>query len=1250
MRLQTILPYLAALTLLFTACKQETRQSHNDMPQPDRLPKDQRIGLLAKHETLMTADPVTGEVPKDKLYHVRKALQAQVATRSVQSRSWTPIGPTDVGGRTRAITVDMRDTTMSTIWVGSVSGGLWRCTDALTVPQWTRIDDWPGSPSISSIVQDPNDLETFYVSTGEGWFNADAYRGDGIYKSVDGGISWTLLEETANARFRYTQKMLFTQRGDLLACTRDRGIMRSQDGGLTWEDCLSNRTTTGASSRAADVEMAAGGTLYASMGIFSTDGVYKSEDDGDNWTFLEFPEVDPYERIEIALSPVDTSRVLVLLQDEDTRGCKYIMESTDAGDSWRQLNVPSAIGMDNFARNQAWYDLVAMYHPTDTSTIIIGGVDLIRSRDGGDSWQQLTNWREGTSPIHVHADQHFIVPVPGQPDAMLFGNDGGVWLSEDLRADDPDFRDLSQGYISTQYYACSLHPDPEVSYYMAGAQDNGTQAMTRDSLGPAEQVLGGDGAFNHIDEEDGDIRIGAFQNGNYVYTTDAWQNREFLFPPGTGFFINPTTYDTPSKTMYGSYSGGSYLYLEVLTGVVDSVSVPGLGSNRVSALKVDPSDSNVLYIGSESGTLLRLTNPKSQDHDLEVLRTGSGYLRAIDIDRGNRDRIVMCYSNFNTQSVYYSEDYGDTFENLELNLPNVPVRWVSFAPNTPQIIIAATEVGMWELDLSADVQEWLYVGDPIGAVRVDMITPRYQDGHVAVATYGRGMYTTDDYATAALGFASSVSQALEVSPEIEDCGAAALVQIPLGINQPADTAINIQVSVVGGSAVEGRDYALLTQDIQLPAQTQDTFIEVEVYSDRMGIGDRTVVLNLSTADLGVSISRHTLTIVEDDQSPSADVNAIQYFFAPDGTTTQAPFTGFWEDGRSQFVYSREQLSRIGVEPGTELTAMQLVVSDKQSSQPFEGFTVTMANISQNSTDIDFIEAEADVVYEGDYSTVLGFNRFDLTRPFAYDGEAILVSFCYDNQSFTSSDAIAAFMVDDVDAITARIAEEDGAIGCELQDVGDLGNFLPALFLESLGSIKLSTTTDLLASDVDPDIAAYYYASDSIVGSARVDSEGEAACISMQVIEDGSGLQACPTCQVDYSTRQVDVDHDSDQVIDYCLYFNMEVLDQIDIDLATIYHVETDSLLDAEVTIVDGVALACFASDLTGTYALAANIVSSTAEVTERPSVYDYLQCFDIQGRKVYQGSTMTDLPAGIYIVSYVVDGRPVYTEKVISTQ
>ena len=237
----------------------------------------------------MTMDPILGRRTPEALLKARDLIKKghYKNHKDFTLERWTERGPVNVGGRTRAIVIDQNDPTGNTVWAGSVGGGLWKTVNFLSEDiTWSPINDFFQNIAISSIVQDPNNLSVMYFGTGEGWFNGDAIRGLGIWKTVDGGANWEQLSSSNNYVFAYIQKLAINTEGHIYACTREGGLQRSVDGGTSWTKILGGGIGGGFSNRAADIEVAANGDLYASFGIFSSDGIYKSTNSGATWSSL----------------------------------------------------------------------------------------------------------------------------------------------------------------------------------------------------------------------------------------------------------------------------------------------------------------------------------------------------------------------------------------------------------------------------------------------------------------------------------------------------------------------------------------------------------------------------------------------------------------------------------------------------------------------------------------------------------------------------------------------------------------------------------------------------------------------------------------------------------------------------------------------------------------------------------------------------------------------------------------------------
>ena len=427
----------------------------------DRVFND-RPDLALEQELDLTRDPASGLVPRQRLLAAARYNETMLAARAGQrptagvlsNATWTERGPSNVAGRVLSLLVDPSDASGNTIWAGSAGGGLWKGTNATTGSiQWKNVNSFLTNLAVTTIAAGPASRPpAFYCGTGEGYFNADAIQGAGIWKSTDGGTTWAQLVSTNNVIFAYVQKVLVHPvSGDVYAATRS-GLWRSQNGGSTWTQVLglgvAPATATG---RVADIEIGADNTLFVTMGIFSTDGIYRSATgDAGSWTKLNtltgsgLPTTG-YQRIEVACAPSDANRVYALFQSSATgTPLLNIFRSLDKGDTWVAMARPGATATDptyDFTRGQSWYDLAAAISPADANALYVGGIDLWFTGNAGKAkadsvkWDQETAWNIApTSVYYVHADQHAIafVPTTGAPaNKAFFGSDGGVAYSAD---------------------------------------------------------------------------------------------------------------------------------------------------------------------------------------------------------------------------------------------------------------------------------------------------------------------------------------------------------------------------------------------------------------------------------------------------------------------------------------------------------------------------------------------------------------------------------------------------------------------------------------------------------------------------------------------------------------------------------------------------------------------------------------------------------------------------------------------------
>jgi photosystem II stability/assembly factor-like uncharacterized protein len=707
-------------------------------------PKEQRIQGMAELEFEQTKDLRLNEVPRERLLDALQYKMQLESERHLKNGSglpnfnWIERGPNNVSGRTRAILVDANDPSGNTIWTGGVAGGIWRTRNMLAnQPEWENIGDFFENISVGFITQDPQTPDYIYVGTGEGWFNGDALRGLGIWRTADGGETWEHLTSTRNSSFHYVNKLLVDPSGVVFAST-NTGLFRSEDKGETWNNVLTGRNVA--------IIQSSTGVYYTAVSGF---GILSSQSGvSGSWTALRngLP-TSGFGRIEIAAAPSDPNIVYAVFAANDGTA-EGIYRSVDAGENWVSVNNPEAFGMSSFTRNQAWFDLTIAVDPNNPQRVFIGGIDILVSNNGGASWQQITQWFGGGGFQYTHADQHLVYFHPGSSDTIYFTNDGGVYRTVNGSNSVPAIRFVSNGYNVTQFYACDLHPGFNTDWFLAGAQDNGTQLFRQTGINNTVSVSGGDGAFVHIDKINPEIQISSYIYNNYYITNNAWSSgsvSNISIGESTGYFINPTGYDSRSKTLYCSYNAGAYARIEEvgLSNRVSMVEVPNFFNGRISAVTVAPLTEERVYFGLNNGGVIRVDNALSDTPEALVIRAGNGWVSSIAVDDLDENRMVVTYSNYGGQKVFETFNGGQSWMDITGNLPDIPVRFAIFNPNDNRQVVLGTELGVWATSgVDGIATRWEPANDGLANTRVSMLRMRPSDNLMIAATHGRGLFSS----------------------------------------------------------------------------------------------------------------------------------------------------------------------------------------------------------------------------------------------------------------------------------------------------------------------------------------------------------------------------------------------------------------------------------------------------------------------------------------------------------------------------
>ena len=611
------------------------------------------------------------------------------------------IGPAVMSGRISAM--DAVPDTPPTLYIGTASGGVWKSRDGGVTfrPVFDK-----HAQSIGAVTVDPRDPRTIWVGTGESWVRNSVSVGDGVYKSTDAGDTWQRvgLENSERiARIRVSSKdsntVFVCATGHLWNDHEERGVYKTADGGKTWKRVLYVDAETGCSDL--DIDPQEPQVLYAGMWSFRRSpssfrsggkgsALYRSGDGGETWQKLErgLPAGEKG-RIAVAVAPSRPSVVYAVVESKNTA----LYRSDDMGENWRELNSSYDVQFRPF------YFAALTVDPTDYNRVWKPGLGLSLSTDGGRTFQSPFGMGGG----RVHSDFHTVWVNPRNPQEMVVGTDGGVYISYDRGG---HFRHVKALPVS-QFYRVSYDMDYPYNVY-GGLQDNGSW------MGPSRGRAG-------------------IQNRD-------WSNIGF----GDGFyaFRDPTDPDT----VYVEYQGGEISRVRLSTGETREIQpLPGAGEpeyrfNWNTPIHLSPNEPGTVYIGAQflfrsrdKGESWEKISPDLTTNDprrQQQLKSGG-----LTIDNSSAENHTTIYSIAespkNGQVIWVGTDDGNlqvtrdggrSWTNVAKNLPGVPANtWVSHVEAGRHD--EATAFATLDGHTTGDMKTWVFKTTDFGKTWRSLVTP-----------------------------------------------------------------------------------------------------------------------------------------------------------------------------------------------------------------------------------------------------------------------------------------------------------------------------------------------------------------------------------------------------------------------------------------------------------------------------------------------------------------------------------------------
>lgn len=559
---------------------------------------------------------------------------------------------------------------------------------------------------------------------------ATSYRGDGIFKSTNGGVSWEQLPATVSGtphRFDQMFDYVWNLALDASNLVQDEiyaatygGLKRSVDGGISWATVFGDSSFE--ASYFTEVAVTSTGVVYAALSEYSfsgssaaTRGIFRSPD-GINWTRItpsSWP--DTYRRIVIGTSPSNENIVYFLgntpgsgFLDHHLRKYTYLSgNGSGSGGSWedRSANIP-AFGEDfGDFDSQDSYDLVIKVKPDNENVVFIGGTNLYRSTDGfairnNTAWIGGYNSTAGDSLSrdlvygHHHPDQHALVFFPSNPSILLSGHDGGVSKTTDCMANAVAWAYLNNGYKTTQFYTIAIdHATKGNDVIVGGMQDWGTWLTNQASQSaPWIMLSGGDGAFAAIANGRRSYYISGQLGIVFRALIDDGGNMTAFtrVDPAGGsnyIFINPFILD-PNNTNVMYLAGGDRLWRNSDLTAIPLSSLEPASANwnmlaksivtgaSITALAISRTPANRLYYGTSDGKVFRLDGAHAGDPIPIDVWSGKGfpanaYVSCLAVDPADGNHALAVFSNYNVQSLFHTTNGGTSWTpvggNLEQN-------------------------------------------------------------------------------------------------------------------------------------------------------------------------------------------------------------------------------------------------------------------------------------------------------------------------------------------------------------------------------------------------------------------------------------------------------------------------------------------------------------------------------------------------------------------------------------------------------
>ena len=696
-----------------------------------------------------------GKIQMRNLTIAHEAQQTLLEFRG-NSAEWEAMGPKNFGGRTLCLAFHPNNPDI--LYAGSASGGLWKSTSAgVGVEAWERVPLGYPVLGVSSIAINPDNPEEMYIGTGEVYNYTVAMPGVsdrltrgsygmGILKTTDGGLTWEKALDWSYEDMRGVWDVIINpQNTNTVWATTTEGTYRSLDAGQTWSLVHDFPMGMDLNLHPADTAV-----LFATYGGYESPqaGIFRSSDGGASFQSVPGLPTDYSGKAMLSISPSNPEIIYISLADAfESRG---LYKSEDGGNNWGLINT------DDIARFQGWYSHDVAVKPDNPNTIIYTGVDLFKSVDGGATVAQKAFWFKwffGQTPVggpegpfdYVHADIHAAYYSPFDNNTVFVATDGGVFVSED---NGESWSGRNGGYQTQQFYAKFSSSLTNPNLAIGGLQDNATAVYLGDDSW--YRVIGGDGMCTAIDQEDNSRVYGSFQRLNIRQSFNG--GLDFGPLPISSLGNEVTNFNGPfilaPQNPATIYAGAQRLHRSNNYGVnwaaTSSGPVDSEYENPILTIAAAPYDQNVLLVATApllGGTAKVMRSSDGGSSWIPVNGLPDRVFMEITFDPATPGTVYAVCSGFGTDHAFKSEDGGLTWSSISSGLPDIPANSIVVDPEQPSDLYVGNDLGVYA---SFDYgQSWEWYSDGIADAVMAMHLSIGAGRKLRVATHGLGVYETD---------------------------------------------------------------------------------------------------------------------------------------------------------------------------------------------------------------------------------------------------------------------------------------------------------------------------------------------------------------------------------------------------------------------------------------------------------------------------------------------------------------------------